>query len=200
MLTLGVDSAIVRMALYLASDCSQDVMMSMVVFLPWLKLADRLQIGGFTAVPYERRFPSQDLDGDQVTVMQAVTDPYRVGGDVPTRHATFIQVGDGALTRDLSEEEINKAFQLVELLAVSGLSRRAYFDVGLPGEGYWNRDNFHVVVQSFSGSPAGATITTRRRDGYGTHLMDSKHYRVQKPEHVNPDATVAIDMPLLEHS
>jgi len=81
-----------------------------------------------------------------------------------------------------------------ELLATSGLSEREFFTIG--SIGYQNRDNFRLVIQSYSEDPStGAAIKTRKRDGNTTNFWPSDSYRVRKPEHLN--SRHDIDLPLL---
>lgn len=170
--------------------------MSMLVFFPWLRLKKPVIAGGFTLVPYERgRIPAGPGSVLQNT-LDAVTAPYLSQPEQPIQYATLVQVDQEAFTYDLDEDQRGAIFVLSELLAVCGLSCRKYFQIG--GLGYWNRDNFRLVVQAFADPQAGVAMTTRRRDGSTTGYWSKEYYRVQRPEHVFLNSIVHIDERLLE--
>jgi hypothetical protein len=100
---------------------------------------------------------------------------------------------DSELTAELDEEKISEAFTFSEMVSLAGLARRRFFDYS----GYSNRDNYRLVIQTFTHPVGGFGIATRRRDGGTSNLVSAQLYRVPCPEHVRP-ARVEIDVKLLE--
>lgn len=170
--------------------------MSMLAFFPWLRLKEQLQAGEFELIPYKRGQAPGGVGTGLQRSLDSVTAPYRAGGDRSIDKATLVRINQGDLTRDLSEDERSALFVLSELLSVAGLSRREFFKVA--SIGYQNRDNFRIIIQSFAEAAGGASITSRRRDGFTTNYWSGDSYRVQKPEHVHINSINRIDEPLLQ--
>lgn len=166
--------------------------MSMLAFLPWLRLKGSIVVGEFELVPYLRGHQPAGRGTQLQDTLDRVLAPY-YHGDQPIGSATLVRIDKAEFTRDFTQEEQAALFVLTELLAISGLAAREYFANG----GYQNRDNFRLVIQAFAVADGGAAITSRRRDGSSTNYW-GEDYRVQKPEHIPLHGTSCLDRPLLE--
>ena len=169
--------------------------MNMIAFFPWLCLKEQLQVGEFELIPYKRGQTPGGADIELQRTLDSVTSPYLVEGSHAINKATIVCVNQGNLTRDLSEDERNALFVLSEILSVAGLSRREFFGGALSC--YQNRDNFRIIIQSFTEADRGVSITSRRRDGVTTNYQSEDSYRVQKPEHIHINSVDQIDELLL---
>ncbi len=172
--------------------------MSTLVFSPWLGLADVTKVGNYTLMPFERGTKPGGPGTDLQKNLDMVTEPYIISNR-SISHATIIKFGKNEITADLSKEQAASVFAFSELVAFSGLSVRKYFtDSSISG--YWNRENFRIIIQNFTPESRGVAVTTRRRDGSRSTYYSGKTYRFQKPEHVDSISItkVKLDTTLLD--
>ena len=171
--------------------------MSTLVFSPWLGLTDAIKAGDFSLIPFERGVKPGGPNTDLQKILDNITDPYIIGNK-SILHATIVQFDQNEIITDLAEELATSVFAFSELVAISGLSTRNYFSRSSMS-GYWNRENFRIIVQNFTSKSHGVAVTTRRRDGSQTTYYSGKTYRFQKPEHVegNSIKKVILDTTLL---
>jgi hypothetical protein len=168
--------------------------MNTLAFFPWFSIAEPKTFGQFDLIPYDRDRKPGGVGPQLQSVVDAITRPYVYQGDYPIRTAALLKVGDGEVTRHLSEDDVSTAFAFAELLACAGLAGREFFSVA--GILYSNRDAFRLSIQHFQRTDGPTTVVTRRRDGSTKTLYDDAVYRVHKPKYV--ECSDAIDEPLLE--
>ncbi len=165
--------------------------MGMLAFFPWLAIEEPKQFAEFQLIPFHRgESPGPD------TQTQAILD--RILGSYYSREkqveqAVLVRVQDHELTADLSEQERSKLFLFSELLACAGLSGRRYFW----GDGYKNRHNYLLVIQSFTERQPAVSMTTRRRDGSTTSIDSLEASRIERPPHVHLSGKNPCDETLL---
>lgn len=170
--------------------------MSSLAFFPWLRLATSVTVDKVTFLPYQRgKLPFASTP--QQDVLDTLIGRYRISPDGPVVHAVIAAYEIGDPTRQVSESEIDNLFELRELIAVSALSCRPYFENG--GFRYCNSHNFSLVVQRFENPASGVNVTSRRRDGQAQVYWSADTYRVQRPDHVpSPFVGLDLDIDLLE--
>lgn len=166
--------------------------MSMLAFFPWLKLnidkeAKEVDLKAIRLVRF--------LRGTMGTLCDRILEPYVLSKDEPINEAILFLLRDKEIFADLDEDERNFLFSAAEIIAFSGLSKREYF---LPGDiSYCNRDDFIFIIQQSREDSDGATIITRRRDGYTKTYVTGESYKVEIPLHIK-NFPVKLDIPLIE--
>ena len=119
--------------------------MGTLIFYPWLTIKEEYTFGGYRLIPYKRGLLPGGPGSSIQTDCDKVTQPYLLEAGESITEATLLQIGKGDIIRNLSEAERQSVFEFSELLAVSGLSNREFFNWD-----YWNKDNFRVVIQKFT--------------------------------------------------
>jgi len=165
----------------------------MLCFFPWLKIREKKAFDGFELIPYKRGASIDSLDKEQVEAVDLTTQPFVTLKDQPVTDCTLLRVSSNGVTEDLNDEERDAAFLFAELIAVSCLSIRDFFQYGR----YCNRDNFSLFIQRYEQKPKHVAILSKRRDGTTWNSLPLDKYRVQKPEHVHLSDTIKIDENLL---
>jgi hypothetical protein len=164
-----------------------------VAFFPWLHVQERVTFGEFTLVPYSRRcLPSGAGSGLQVKLDRA-TESYLTAHERPIDRATLLKIGPRGLPADLDRPRIERLFRMAELVAAAGLSTRQFFVQA----GYWNRDNFRLAIELFTGRDGFVSVVSRRREGRRINIVSAKLHRIYKPDHVSLEGEQAIDVDLL---
>lgn len=171
-----------------------------VALLPWFAVDQERRVGPFTLLPYRRAARARRSDSEEQRVVRAAMNLFhelargreRPG---PVEAGTVVRIGDGAMTRDLSDAELGHAFELTELLATCALAGRDFFD---SGRTYCNREGLRVFVQRLaSASPGGGVLRARRRDGQSQDYRTRALPVVRQAHVVAPEAE-SVDWPLLD--
>lgn len=168
--------------------------MSMVAFYPWLAIDERLSVGRFDLLPWNRE--DQDprfWDAETQATLDALLAPFMRTPTSPIRRAVVVQGAARGPLEDLDEEARAEFFDLNELVTFSGLAARRFFI----DTGYCNATNFTPVVQGFTEVGNGTVIRTRRRDGHTDIRIPGRWHREEVPPHVFLGASVGIDVNLL---
>lgn len=168
--------------------------MSALFFFPWTRLNEDITVGGFSLVRYSRGNLPLGSGTEEQEMIDDVLKPYLEGPGQPIIQATLLRTNKRRLFEELNDEERADVFIFAELLSLSGLSQRTFFQqIG----GYWNRDHFRLIGQKFDRS-SGSCITIRRRDGMTQQFWSEDEYVFHKPEHVLLDTLIKLDKPFLE--
>lgn len=169
--------------------------MSMLSFFPWLGVKERLQLGEFQLLPYERGQSSCGAGVELQRAFDSVLEHYVEANQKPIRHATLVVADGRQITDDLGQEEMESYFNFGELVAFGGLATRKFFGLG---NQYCNRDDFTFIIQGFRETVPGVGIVSRRRDGGKSTFVTATIYRVQRPFHVQSDSDFKLDAPLVK--
>ncbi|MCL5772592.1 MAG: hypothetical protein M1479_10040 [Actinobacteria bacterium] len=166
--------------------------MSMLAFLPWLKIKNNFDIENFKLVRFEVLEEDSSKEKFQNTC-EAIIRPYYTNIGDSINECTLIFLNNKDFFEDFTDDEIESLFSFVEILTFSGLSKREFFS----NFSYFNSSNFHFVVQGFNKDLEGVTIVTRRRDGQSKNFIDIGSYKVIMPFYVN-NSMVKIDINLFK--
>lgn len=171
--------------------------MAMLAFLPWLTLSKKAYIAlhGFELLPYVRGRLPADKDPDLQRALDLVLEPYMDQTNHSVKSATILRLSTHGIINDLTADERDELFAFTELLALAGLASRDFFGHGFP---YVNRDDFMLIIQSFSDPAGGVAYDARRRDGSTKGYIPRGSYRVQAPLYVNDSTLAEPDMALLD--
>jgi hypothetical protein len=155
--------------------------MAALAFFPWLDCGQAVSVGPIRLIPYARgKLPGAQSSMSQAeadAVLKAYADPPRKR----VRSAALLEVDDWTLGQDVDDQMLSRLFRAKEALTFSALADRRLFSFG----GYWNADNFQLIVQNYSPSNLGGfAYTTRRRDGGASNYWSSDEFAFVCPPHV----------------
>lgn len=136
--------------------------MSALLFLPWCCIEKPYQVGDITLIPYDKYDSIPGLDTHSTLKVRTILAAYKDLQGSAVDKACLIQYKERNLLDELTDDEIETVFELVELACFSGLANRQYFSQIKP---YCNSDCFSLYVQKFSDNPTFVAINTRRREG-----------------------------------
>lgn len=165
--------------------------MPMCAFFPWYTLDRNVCFAEFALAPVGNRAPAITVPAAMQGEFARILNSFESGG-APIGGATIIRFADLGWNSDLDDMRRADLFVFSELLAMSGIAAREYFNFS----GYQNRDNFQLFIQQYGTGAAGVMITSRRRDGHGNQYWSAGRHAALKPDHVNLDPN-HIDEPLL---
>jgi hypothetical protein len=169
--------------------------MSMLSFLPWANLTERIQVGGFEIAPFSKVHLLGDIPADLLGSADAVLEAYRPR-QVDRKTIPILRLTSTSFTSDLSEPQIEELFEFRQRLAFAVLAKRRFFS-----HRYANSDHVRLVVQGFTAEGSGTTsLISRRRDGSTKNLISRGMLAVRRPEHVAFGCELPgdLDLPLLE--
>jgi hypothetical protein len=166
--------------------------MSMLLFMPWCPIDQRYEVGDVEIVPFERDAAIDELDADGVRRVNHILGSYKTIAGNPVPRAALVRHRNKAVIDDLTNDEIDRAYDLVTLACFSALSARDYFN---PIGRYCNSECFSMYVQKFEGAEFTA-LTTRRRDGSVLNAWPLDGIAINVPLHCHPTLEVMIDADL----
>ena len=109
--------------------------------------------------------------------------------------ASLVELGDWHLGQDSDEHVRESLFRARELVAFAALAVRRLFRGHMD---YCNFDTYAFVIQNYqAGSTGTFSFSTRRRDGEVQHLWDADEFSFLKPLHVEANARLKLDEPVL---
>lgn len=164
-------------------------------FFPWAYIEEPLAIGALRLLPYR----DGELPGDLPNIKQkdiaGVLGAYCNRSKHPITRATLLEYGDWQAGMPLTEDLARELFRVRELIAFSALSCRRLFR---GHSDYCNSHTYSLVLQRFKPGDTGTfAFSTRRRDGGTSHLWGSDDFAFHRPNHVDHNPKVALDVPLL---
>jgi hypothetical protein len=154
------------------------------VFFPWLSIENPIRLGEFWLLPFRPNEVPCGLGSREQQVMDVIAGCYLIdpAGDHIDNAVVFAREPRAPLCYP-SEDDLQAAFELAQILAADALATRAFFD--WPG-GYVNADQFRLIAQNFTGEVQGVTHLIRRRDGGVQNYCPIDLYHMWIPEHVAP--------------
>lgn len=163
----------------------------MLPIMPWCRIDRAYQVGDVTITPYRGR-----LDGVDDVVQRhlaRVLGTYRTIEGRPVDHAAVVRYADRAFGTDLTPEEIDSAYEWVQLACFAGLAGREFFTPEAP----CNSDVFLLYMQRLQDADFVA-IRTRRREGHTWSAWPLDAVVMSIPTHVSPVSLVSLDQRLLD--
>jgi hypothetical protein len=159
--------------------------------MPWCRVDREYQVGDVTIIPYGGQI---DGVGDDVQRhLTRVLGTYRNIAGHPVDHAAVVRYGDRPFGADLAPEEIESAYEWVQIACFAGLAGREFFTPEAP----CNSDVFLLYMQRLE-DPNFVALRTRRREGHTWSLWPLDAVVMSVPAHVSPVRLVSLDLPLLD--
>lgn len=165
----------------------------MLLFMPWCPIDRQCDVGDLKIISFAPGAATCDVDDEIRTQLETILASYKTieGRRIPK--AALIKYRNKSLIDDLTDEEINVAYDLATLACFSGLAAKDYFD---PLGAYCNTDAFRMYVQNFQAADFTA-LTTRRRDGSQLNAWPIDSIAITVPLHCVAIREVSIDADLL---
>ncbi len=126
-------------------------------------------------------------------ILSRVFGTYRSIEGRPADHAAVVRYADRPFGADLAPEEIESAYEWVQLACFAGLAGREFFTPEAP----CNSDVFLLYVQRLENADFIA-IRTRRREGHTWSAWPLDSVVMSVPAHVSPVRLVSLDPRLLD--
>lgn len=171
--------------------------MPMLCFFPWATITEPLRFGTFHLIPASEAGRTGELAPDWHEAVAAVLEPYGHTRAVNRAAIPFLRRDDLTILADLSSDQIADYFDFRTQVVFATLAARNF--PTMAGR-YCNSDNLRLVVQGFTRDLAGgATIQTRRRDGFTNNIVSRGHRHERRPDHVGMACELPrdLDVPLL---
>jgi len=168
--------------------------MHTLVFFPWLTCRETLSVKEFSLIPYSRGHEPGGCGTAEQATLDALFEAYHGAGGHPIHAATIMQLHGHELDALLDEPGVHRALVYGELVTVSGLAARSYFEQF----GYSNSGTFRCLVQQYDDPVFGVSVINRRRDGSSLAMFSRKNLRFRAPLHAATPSRPAVDRPFLQ--
>jgi hypothetical protein len=169
--------------------------MSMLLFLPWCRIDNTYKSGDIEILPFERHNPIKGLDDAAQCRVNTIMASYKTIEGRPVDSAALICYSIRLPIDNLSEDEIEIAYELASLACFCGLAKREFFH---PAGTYCNSDCFMLYTQKFDKADF-TTFVTRRREG---QTMDGgwrfEEIAITIPQHCHGIQNISLDKELLD--
>jgi len=96
--------------------------------MPWCRIDQEYQVGDVTITPYSGRIDG--VDDEVQRHLARVFGTYRNIEGRPVERADVVRYVDKPLSTDLAPEEIESAYEWVQLACFAGLATREFFYAG----------------------------------------------------------------------
>ena len=167
--------------------------MSMLLFMPWCRLDRPYDLGCVRIEPFERHGPIGGLDDAGRCRVNAIMASYKTIERKPVDRAALVRFNGKSPIDELTESEVEDAYELVALAAFCGLAGREYFNTS---GSYCNSDCFALYVQRFDRADFTA-LSTRRREGRSQSMWPVDDIAITVPVHCHTVGEVRLDAALL---
>lgn len=165
----------------------------MLLFMPWCRIDNRYQVGDVELLPFNRHQPIEGIDDLARCRVNTIMAAYKTIEGKPIDSASLVCRGGKSPTDDLSEEEVEVAYELVALACFCALAKRDYFNsLGF----YCNSDCFVLYVQKFNEADF-TSLRTRRREGSTLSGWPIDDITITIPVHCHTVREVSLDGDLL---
>lgn len=177
--------------------------MAVLFFLPWAAIDQEVAVGNLRLTPYVRGEEPGELNGIPQADIDAVLGSYGNQTFFPNpetsshvTQATILTWQDDVEGLDVPEEVIGLRLEQARYVTFAAIANRRL----CANVGYCNTDGYQVIAQRFQADTPGATaLTTRRRDGHGTHYVgEAPLPRFIRPHHVDGHLGFDVDIWLLQ--
>jgi hypothetical protein len=168
--------------------------MSMLAFMPWCRLDRAYDLGRVQIEPLERDSPIEGLSEEDQRRVEAILTSYKTVEGVPIDRAALVRYHGKSPIADLTDSEVEEAFELVALANFCGIANREYLSALGP---YCNSDCFSLYAQKFDKADF-TTLTARRRDGRAQSLWRVDKIIITAPVHCHTIRQVRLDDALLQ--
>jgi hypothetical protein len=177
--------------------------MAILFFLPWVSIDYEVHVSNMRFTPYVRGEDPGEIHGVPQAFIDAVLGSYGNQTFFPNREttahvsqATIITWADDAPGLEVPEEMIGLRLEQARYIGFAAIAKRRL----CANFGYCNSDGYQVIAQRFQSDTPGATaLTTRRRDGHGTHYVgEAPLPRFIRPHHVDGHLNFDVDIRLLQ--
>jgi hypothetical protein len=159
--------------------------------MPWCRIDRAYDVGDITIIPYLGQI--EDVDELVQRALARVLSTYRDIQGRPVDHAAVVRYVGKGFGSDLSDDEIEAAYEWVQLACFAGLAGRQFFTPEAPG----NSDAFILYVQRLQDADFVA-LRTRRREGHTWSAWPLDAIVLTVPTHVSPVRSVSLDARLLD--
>ena len=163
----------------------------MLPIMPWCRIDRVYDIGDITIIPYHGRL--EDVDELVQRALGRVLSTYRDIQGRPVDHAAIVRYAGKRFGADLVAEEIESAYEGVQIACFAGLAGREFFTPEAP----CNSDVFLLYMQRLDKDDFVA-IRTRRREGHTWSAWPLDSVVMSVPTHVSPVRIVPLDTRLLD--
>lgn len=165
----------------------------MLLFMPWCPIDKAYKVGSVTILPFARQKPIVGLNKEEQAQVNTIMGTYKNMMGEPVRKASLVHYSRKSPLEDLSETEIDEAYDLVALACFCGLANRQYFN---PLGPYCNSDCFTLYVQSFEDTDS-ILLKSRRRDGLNRSDWAVEKIAITIPVYVHTIRSVSLDEKLM---
>jgi hypothetical protein len=163
----------------------------MLPIMPWCRIDQVYQVGDIKIIPYFGRLDA--VDDDVQRNLARVLGTYRTIEGRPVDHAAVVRYAEKPFGSDLAPEEIDNAYEWVQVACFVGLAGRQFFMPEAP----CNSDVFSLYMQRLQEADFVA-IRTRRREGHTWSAWPLDAIVMSVPTHVSPVRLVSLDQRLLD--
>ncbi len=129
----------------------------MIGFLPWFSIQQSLTIGSFEFLPFAINVQNPNPVQQEIISILAM---YNDLSNRPIRTATIVKHVAKAVNDELTEDEMEEAYQIVNLLTIGGLIKRHHFSGP-----YVSTSNFDCIFQKYQMPIAGVSVSAKRKHG-----------------------------------
>jgi len=155
--------------------------MPMLQFMPWCRLDKKYNLGELEIIPFNRYEVFKQYDPLIAYRIRQILTPHRGLHGEPVTDASLVKFHNKDILADLTEEERNIAFELIQLACFTGLSSRDYFD---PHGNYCCSDCFKFYIQRFQEEPTAVGMVLRKMEGSIGNLMSTDKLTITQPNQV----------------
>lgn len=173
--------------------------MSMLAFMPWLRLREPVAVGDVRAIPVSVAGDLPASLGSSIAgeTVHKVLSQYMLAPKRNIPAATVLVLDGRPLGEDVDEDERAKLFEAGQHLAVAGMSTRR-FDGGVLDD-YTASGHYQVIVQAFKEPFTGSmTLTHRRKDGHSRVMLGHTDIRFWIPDYLIRQGSPELDLSLLK--
>ena len=158
-------------------------------FFPWSKFDKKYDHTNFSLLPIELNTQApQEIAGNWDDIKKIIS-VYQDKSNRQVKSASILFLKNTPITSDFDEEKITEIFVYREIVTISALSKRTYFEHW----NYYSSDNLKLIVQRFQIPVSSPAVVTRRRDGNLTQGFSPGVFKERMPTHVSPADKVTLD-------
>lgn len=166
--------------------------MSYIIILPWLNIREPIEVGPFRYVPVNLQIEAMK-DEDREILTQAV-EPFRIVRERSLTSFVLVELEGETYLNNYSEDEIEQFKFFNNLLTMSCLSNRMFFQ---PMIGYINSDTLDYFIRRHSPDRNFQTVYGRKRDGHIKSINTERSEIIKRPVHVSSKLPYKPDIMLL---